>query len=107
MIPRCTESVQTPIRMTCIYIYIHINGVHILDDTQSPYNTTSFVLDTHAMYLAILLARHEASKVLQSTPRTPPLLLSSHPSHPPSHPSQPITLSDVVSPVSVQSSQSG
>ena len=82
-------------------------GVHILDDTQSPYTTTSFVLDTHAMYLAILMARHEASKVLQSTPRTPPLLLSSHPSHPSSHPSQPITLSDVVSPVSVQSSQSG
>ena len=75
-------------------------GVHILDDTQSPYNTTCFVLDTHAMYLAILMARHEASKVLQSTPRTPPLLLSSHPS-------QPISLSDEVSPVSVQSSQSG
>ena len=52
------------------------------------------------MAIHLLMARHEASKVLQSTPRTPPLLLSSHPS-------QPISLSNEVSPVSVQSSQSG
>ena len=75
-------------------------GIHMLDGIGTPYTSTSLISDTHNMYLNILMAKHDASKVLHSTPRTPPVPLSSHPP-------QPISLSDDVSPVSVQSSQSG
>ena len=78
-------------------------GIHILESIDTPYTFTSFVSDTHNMYLNILMARHDASKVLHSTPQTPPIPRSSYPSS-----SQPlIHLSDDVSPISVQSSHSG
>ena len=78
-------------------------GLQIFEGLGAPYHHQTFVLDTHNVYLQLLMARHDASKVLRSTPQTPPLLLSSLPPSPPiliSHP-------DDVSPVSVQSSHSG
>ena len=78
-------------------------GLHILEDIDTPYNFTSFVSDTHNMYLQILIARHGAAKVLHSTPQTPPIPHTSHPSSSRS----PVHLLDDVSPISVQSSRSG
>ena len=39
-------------------------GIHILESIDTPYVFTSFVSDTHNMYLNILMTRHNASKVL-------------------------------------------
>ena len=87
----------------CGWVEIGKNyGLQIFEGLGTPYHHQTFVLDTHNMYLQLLMARHDASKVLRSTPQTPPLVLSSLPSSPIliSHP-------DDVSPVSVQSSHSG
>ena len=78
-----------------IYIYIYVSqwpncflhcgwiemdknyGLQILEGLGTPYHYPTFVSDTHNMYLQILMARHDASKVLRSTPQTPPLLIHS------------------------------
>ena len=89
----------------CGWIEIDKNyGLHILEGLGTPYHYPTFVSDTHNMYLQILMARHDASKVLRSTPQTPPLLI--HSSLPSSSPML-ISIPDDVSPVSVQSSHSG
>ena len=78
-------------------------GLQTFAGLGTPYQHQTFVLDTHSMYLQLLVTRHDASKVLRSIPQTPPIPLSSLP------PSSPILIShpDDVSPVSVQSSHSG
>ena len=78
-------------------------GLQIFEGLGTPYYHQAFVLDTHNMYLQLLMTRHDASKVLRSTPQTPPILLSSLPPSPPIFISHP----DDVSPVSIQSSHSG
>ena len=47
-------------------------GFSLLDSLQITYDLSMFISDTHNMYLLILLTRHETSKVLRSTPQTPP-----------------------------------
>ena len=89
----------------CGWIEIDKNyGLQIFEGLGTPYPYPTFVSDTHNMYLQILMARHDASKVLRSTPQTPPLLI--HSSLPSSSPML-ISIPDEVSPVSVQSSHSG
>ena len=78
-------------------------GLQILEGLGTPYDFATFVQDTHNMYLHVLLARHDAAKVLRSTPQTPPLLTQA--SLFPSSVS-PIQIPDDVSPISVQSSRS-
>ncbi len=88
----------------CGWIELNKNyGLQILEGLGISYDFTTFVHDTHNMYLHILLARHDAAKVLRSTPQTPPLLTQT--SFPPSI--SPIQIPDDVSPISVQSSRSG
>ena len=81
-------------------------GLQTLEGLGTPYQHQNFVLDTHNMYLQVLMTRYDASKVLRSIPQTPPIP-SISPISPP--PSPPIVIShpDDVSPISVQSSHSG
>ena len=88
----------------CGWIELERNyGFQILEGLDIPYNLPTFVRDTHNMYLHILISRHDTTKVLRSTPQTPPLL--SQASLPPSSIS-PVQIPDDVSPISIQSSHS-
>ncbi len=85
-------------------------GLQLLDSLQLTYDHSSFIRDTHQMYLQILLCRYEATQVLQSTPVTPPDILL--PSSILSSPSLSLSLHSVqlqgeVSPISVRSSEPG
>ena len=84
-------------------------GLQLLEGLRIPYNMSTFTRDTHQMYLHILMARHESTKVLRSTPQTPPLL--SQVSFPSSSfvplSSSVVQIPDEFSPISVQSSRSG
>ena len=83
-------------------------GFHLLDGLQIAYNLSLFVADTHNMYLQILLTRHETSKVLRSTPQTPPDINIPLPSPSPHLSYSPIVqIQDDVSPISISSSISG
>ena len=81
-------------------------GFQLLEGLHIPYNLPTFVTDTHNMYLHILIGRHDSTKVLRSTPQTPPLLLSQSSLPLPSSISS-VQIPDDVSPISVQSSHSG
>ena len=88
----------------CGWVEIDKNyGLQTLEGLGTPYHHQNFVLDTHNMYLQLLMTRHDAAKVLRSIPQTPRILPVSPPL------SSPIVIShpDDVSPVSVQSSHSG
>ena len=83
-------------------------GLELLEGLQIPYDLSSFVRDTHKMYLNILLVRHEAAQVLHTTPHTPtdiPLSDTPLPLLPPSPLS--VQLQGDVSPISIRSSDSG
>ena len=78
----------------------------LLLDENIPYDYRTFIHDSHKMYLQILLTRHEATKVLTSTPLTPPELhlpdiISSSPSHSPYD----VQIQGDVSPISICSSE--
>ena len=84
-------------------------GLSLLEGLQIPYGHTSFAHHTHKMYLNILLLRHEATQVVQTTPQTPPdLQLSTHSIHssPPLSPHF-VQLQGDVSPISICSSDPG
>ena len=81
-------------------------GFHLLDGLQIMYNLSLFVVDTHNMYLQSLLSRHELSKVLSSTPHTPPNL-SLHPSSPLYTAPSFVQIQDDASPISISSSEPG
>ena len=78
-------------------------GLDLVENLQSPYESNTFVYETHHMYLHILLARFQAYQVLSSTPCAPPNL----PSPPLSILSSPLSYVQTpgeVSPISVISS---
>ena len=78
-------------------------GFSLLQGLDISYHLNTFAYDTHHMYLSILLARHDATRILQLTPHTPSDLFS-----PPqsilSSPSSCVQLPGDVSPISIFSS---
>ena len=82
-------------------------GFFLLNDEISCEYST-FIHETHKMYLQILLTRHEATQVFTSTPLTPPdihlpeTILSS-----PSHSPHSVQFQGDVSPISICSSEPG
>ena len=88
----------------CGWIECHCDyGIPLLHNLDITYTFQDFVSNTHQMFLKILLARHAASQVLRSAPRTPPNLLTPpstpHTIH--SSPTSCVQLPEDVSPISL------
>ena len=87
----------------CGWIEWHCDyGIPLLHNLDITYTFQDFVSNTHQMFLKILLARHAASQVLRSAPRTPPNLLTPptpHTIH--SSPTSCVQLPEDVSPISL------
>ncbi len=84
-------------------------GLDLLEGLHIPYDLTSFVRDTHKMYLDILFVRHAATQVLHTIPHTPtdiPFTPHSVISSPPISPHL-VQFRGDVSPISFRSSGSG